>query len=66
VLGAEVNYAVRVSDEEIIGHQSPTPQLPWLDHPCILFFDEALAFLPLDGIALVIDLDVSKAQHGLQ
>lgn len=43
---------VHVSDEEIIDPQARTLQLPQLDHPCILFFDEALTFLPLGGIAL--------------
>jgi hypothetical protein len=36
--------------EELIGPQ--TPQLPRSGHLCILFFDEALASLPLDGTDL--------------
>ena len=60
---AEVNYQIRslCSNQENINPQTQTPQLPQLDHLCTLFFDEALAFLPLGGIALChTDLDVSK------
>lgn len=40
------------SNREIISPRTRTPRLQRLDHLCILFFDEALAFLPLGGIAL--------------
>jgi len=51
---AEVNYQIRslCSNQENINPQTQTPQLPQLDHLGTLFFDEALAFLPLGGIAL--------------